>query len=264
MKLITLLTDFGLRDGYPAVMKGVIYQIAPEVEIVDVTHLVRPQNIREGGLILNRSYPYFPAGTIHVVVVDPGVGTRRRPIAARLGSQYFVCPDNGLITQPLETAEKKGDPLEIVHLNQPRFWLQNVSHVFHGRDIFSPVAAHLANGVPLREMGDPISDPVRVPDSQPAVIENGWRGEITAIDHFGNLSTNFAPQLIAEMGTNPLVKVGGQIIHGLVKTFGDRMPGDLVAFVDSDHMVAIAVVNGNAAQMLGLDIGDPVEVVVTT
>lgn len=261
LKVITLLTDFGLRDGYPAVMKGVIYQIAPDVRIVDVSHFVRPQNIIEGGLILDRTYPFFPAGTIHVVVVDPGVGTKRRPIAAHLGDQFYVCPDNGLLTLPLEAAERSGAPVEIVHLNQPRFWLKNVSNVFHGRDIFSPAAAHLANGVALQEMGDLISDPLRVHPPQPVPIGNGWRGEITAIDHFGNLSTNFPASLVAGLGDGLGVAIGGQVISGLVKTFGERNIGDLVAFIDSDDMLAIAVVNGSAAQRLDPKIGDPVEVI---
>jgi len=117
-------------------MKGVIYRITPDAKIADISHAIRPQDVREGSLVWFRSIPFFPPGTIHVGVVDPGVGTNRRPIAARLGEHYFVCPDNGLITPLLEQAEQAGEPVEIVHLDQPRFWLPEVSNVFHGRDIF--------------------------------------------------------------------------------------------------------------------------------
>jgi S-adenosyl-L-methionine hydrolase (adenosine-forming) len=259
VKFITLLTDFGMSDGYTGVMKGVIYRIAPEVKIIDISHLVHAQNVLEGSLILNRSYPYFPDGTVHVIVVDPGVGTTRRPIAGRIGSQFFVCPDNGLITHALEQAEKAGNPVEIVHLNQPRFWLEQVSHVFHGRDIFSPVAAYLANGVDLREVGSLITDPVRLRLPEPEQRQNRWIGEVIAVDHFGNLSTNFKPSHL-EQFPHPMIHVGGREIGGLVSTFGDRAPGSLVALIDSDGGLAIAIVQGSAALELGAKIGDPVEV----
>jgi len=260
MRIIALLTDFGIRDGYPGMMKGVIYSIAPEVKIVDITHLVHPQDVHGGSLILQRSFPYFPGGTIYIAVVDPGVGTARRPIAARLGSQFVVCPDNGLITRILEQSERHGDQVEIVHLDRPRFWLSEVSHVFHGRDIFSPVAAHLANGVPLRELGSPITDPVRLSIAEPVWSEGQYHGEIIAIDHFGNLSTNFTPQHLQRF-TQPIIHVAGQEINGLVNTFGERPPGSLVALIDSDGYMALAVVQGNAAEKLGLKVGDFIEVI---
>jgi S-adenosyl-L-methionine hydrolase (adenosine-forming) len=259
MKYITLLTDFGLSDGYTGLMHGVIYRIAPDVKITDITHLVHPQNVREGSMILNRSYPFFPDGSIHVIVVDPGVGTARRPIAARIGSHYFVCPDNGLITQALEQAEKAGAPVEIVHLDQPRFWREEISHVFHGRDIFSPVAAHLANGVPLSELGTRITDPVRLHLPEPELRASRWHGEVTALDHFGNLSTNFKPHHLDNY-TQPIIQVAGHEIHGLVQTFGDRAPGSLVALIDSDGGMAIAIVQGSAARATGAQVGDPIEV----
>ncbi|MBE0698582.1 MAG: SAM-dependent chlorinase/fluorinase [Anaerolineaceae bacterium] len=259
MKVITLLTDFGLSDGYTGVMKGVIYRIAPDVKIIDISHLVHPQNVREGSLILNRSYPFFPEGAVHVAVIDPGVGTTRRPIAARIGSQFFVCPDNGLITHALEQAEKAGEAVEIVHLNQPRFWLEQVSNVFHGRDIFSPVAAHLANGVALLDAGSPVTDPVRLHLPAPEQRQNRWYGEIIAVDHFGNLSTNFKPAHL-ENFSHPIIRIGGREIGGLVRTFGDRPPGSLVALIDSDGSLAIAVAQGSAARELAAKVGDPVEV----
>ncbi|MGZ9222253.1 MAG: SAM hydrolase/SAM-dependent halogenase family protein, partial [Anaerolineales bacterium] len=141
MAYITLLTDFGVSDGYPGIMKGVILTIAPEARIADITHLISPQNIHEGGLALFRSYRYFPPGTIHIVVVDPGVGTLRRPIALRLGANYFVGPDNGLLSPVIHEALRNDWQHHYVHLNRPGYWLPNPSNVFHGRDIFAPAAA---------------------------------------------------------------------------------------------------------------------------
>src|SRR4030042_2951302 len=141
MPVITLLTDFGIRDGYPGVMKGVIWKIAPDVQIADISHSIKPQNIQQGAIALARTASFFPAGTIHVAVVDPGVGTGRRPIGLHLGEHYFVGPDNGIFTLVLEHAESKQDFVAVVHLNQSNYWLPQISHVFHGRDIFAPVAA---------------------------------------------------------------------------------------------------------------------------
>ncbi|NLG98092.1 MAG: SAM-dependent chlorinase/fluorinase [Chloroflexi bacterium] len=260
MKLITLLTDFGLRDGYSGVMKGVIYRITPDAKIADISHAIRPQDVREGSLVWFRSIPFFPPGTIHVGVVDPGVGTNRRPIAARLGEHYFVCPDNGLITPLLEQAEQAGEPVEIVHLDQPRFWLPEVSNVFHGRDIFSPVAAHLANGVALSELGTPITDPVRLPLPRPKKTPDGLIAEIISIDHFGNLSTNITGEDLKSF-KNFSVRVAGREIPGLVKTFGESTNGALIALIDSDGNMAIAIVNGNAHQEIGAGVGDTVEII---
>ena len=140
MTVITLTTDFGLRSGFAGVMQGVIYGLAPQVKIVDITHFVSPQDIREGAYTLQRAAPFFPEGTIHIFVVDPGVGTARRPLAARLGDHFFVGPDNGLLTPLIEEAEQNGRPIEFVHLNRPQFWRRTISRTFHGRDIFSPAA----------------------------------------------------------------------------------------------------------------------------
>lgn len=259
MKYISLMTDFGLRDGYTGVMKGVIYRIAPDVQIADISHAISPQNVLEGCLVWGRSYAYFPAGTIHVGVVDPGVGTQRRPLAAKIGDYYFVCPDNGLLTIPLGEAEKAGKPVEIVHLDQPRYWLPQVSNVFHGRDIFSPVAAHLAAGVPLKDLGDPIRDPVRLDIPQPQAKQNGWQGEVILIDQFGNIATNLTPEhLSGRMDVQ--VQIGSQKIDGLVKTFGERKPGEWAAMIGSDNYLEIAIVNGNAAGEIHARVGDPVEV----
>jgi S-adenosylmethionine hydrolase len=237
----------------------VIYRIAPEVQIADITHSIRPQNIQEGGLVLNRAYRYFPEGSIHVIVVDPGVGTQRRPMAARLGAHFFVCPDNGLITPILQEAEKAGLLVEIVHLDQPRYWLPQVSSVFHGRDIFAPAAAHLANGVPLSELGSPIHDPNRLYQPEPQPIKGGLRGVITFIDHFGNLGTNITRQQFS--GHEQVrVKVAGHEIRGLSNAFGDGQEGQLIALIDSDDELTVAVYQGSAAHATGAQEGDMVEV----
>ena len=192
MTVITLLTDFGTRDGYPGVMKGVIWKIAPEVQIADISHSIRPQNIYHGALALWRTTHYFPAGTIHVAVVDPGVGTNRRPIGIRLGDQYFIGPDNGLFTLVLERAEVQNELIQVVHLNQPQYWLPEISHVFHGRDIFAPSAAHLAIGVSLAKLGTLINDPIRLQIAphfthrlQVSLIDIGYQvAECVNLDYF--------------------------------------------------------------------------------
>lgn len=260
MRIITLMTDFGLRDGNVGVMKGVIWGINPEVQIVDISHLIGAQNVMEGALTLGRSAPYFPDGTIHVGVVDPGVGTSRRPIAARLGTQWFVGPDNGLCTVMLQHAEQAGLPVQIVHLDRPSYWLPQVSHVFHGRDIFSPVAAHLSKGLDLLAVGTPIADPVRLSLPEPERTNQGWRGQIIHIDHFGNIATNLQVKHLQDWQVNQVV-LCGQIIPGMVRTFGERPPGELIALFGSTGQLVVSVVNGSAAQRLQAQIGQAVEVI---
>jgi S-adenosylmethionine hydrolase len=260
LSVITLITDFGLKDGNVGVMKGVIWGIAPHAQIADLTHLIQPQNIREAALILLRSVPYFPAGTVHLVVVDPGVGTARRPMAAQIGTQRYVGPDNGLITLWLERAEADGMPVEIVHLDRPQYWLPEVSHVFHGRDVFAPSAAHLAIGVPLRQLGSPLTDPVRLQLPRPTRTRTGWIGEVIHIDHFGNVSTNLRQELLGDQ-PNLVLRLCGVEIRGMVRTFGERPAGELVALYGSTGNLIASVVNGSAAERLHARVGDPVEVI---
>lgn len=256
---ITLLTDFGLRDGYSGVLKGVIWRILPDAQIADISHSIRPQDVREGALALARTAFFFPEGSVHVAVVDPGVGTQRRPIAMRLGSHSFVGPDNGLFSLVLEHAEQHGWPVEIVHLDQPSYWLPDISRVFHGRDIFSPVAAHLAAGVSIRQVGTPIHNPVRLALPQPQHTRGGWRGEVISVDYFGNLSSNLKREQLNPMG--PLtVTIAGHTIQGLARTFGDRPVGELIALYGTTDDLVVAVVNGSAAERLGVGIGEPLEV----
>jgi S-adenosylmethionine hydrolase len=260
LKSISLLTDFGLKDGYPGVMKGVILSIAPDAQIADLTHLIPAQNVLEGSLVLARSFPYFPAGSVHIAVVDPGVGTQRRPIAARLGEHYFVLPDNGLITHSFQLAQKSGWDWQFVHLQNRDYWLPQVSNVFHGRDIFSPTGAYLAQGVPLTDLGPVIDDPVLLTVQPPERTAEGWRARIVVVDHFGNLMTNleedrFNPQDVLE------VRCGSAVTRGMVATFGEAQVGDVVALIDSDGQLSVCVVNGNAAEQLNVGPGDPVEVI---
>lgn len=259
MSFITLMTDFGIKDGNVGVMKGVIWGISPHAQIADLSHMIGPQNVAEAALILARSAQYFPSGTIHVVVVDPGVGTVRRPIAARLGYQFFVGPDNGLCTLLLEQAERENATIEFVHINRSRYWLPEVSYVFHGRDIFAPVAAHLSNGVPLVEVGSHIKDPVRLDLPRPQPIEGGWQGEVIHIDHFGNIATNLMRSQLGSL-IQARVSLCGVEIDGLVNTFGERQPGELVVLFGSTGNLIVSVVNGSAAARLSPQIGDPVEV----
>jgi S-adenosylmethionine hydrolase len=261
MTVITLLTDFGTRDGYVGVMKGVIWNIAPEVQIADLSHLIKPQNIIDGAIALARTVPFFPPGTVHVAVIDPGVGTHRRPIGLHLGDHYFIGPDNGLFTLVLEQAETDQAQVQVVHLNQKQYWLPEISRVFHGRDIFAPSAAHLAIGVPLESMGILIHDPIRLSIARPEPLPGGGlRGQIIEIDNFGNLSTNIERAHLMDMG-EIAVRVAGHQIDRLVDTFGDRPSGTLIALYGTSQDLMVSIVNGNAAQTLGVSEGDVVDVV---
>jgi S-adenosylmethionine hydrolase len=260
MTVITLTTDFGLRNGFVGIMKGVIYGIAPQVEIVDISHAIAPQDVHEGAFTLWRAVPFFPAGTVHVYVVDPGVGTQRRALAAHLGDYYFVGPDNGLLTPLIEEAERNNKPIEFIHLNNPKYWLPKISRTFHGRDIFAPSAAHFASGVSLKELGTPFHDPVRMELPRPEKMENGWIAHITVIDIFGNLTTDL-PASTLQGRTEVLFRVRGAEVQGIVESYGHKQTGQLVAVIDSEDYLEIAVVNGSAAQQLGAEVGNTVEVI---
>ena len=259
MTVVTLLTDFGEEDGYPGIMQGVIYNIAPDARVVDLSHTVRPQAIFEGSLALLRAIPYFPPVSVHIGVVDPGVGTERRPIAARLGEQFFVGPDNGLVTSILEYTERSGEETCFVHLDQPEFWLPSVSKSFHGRDIFAPVGAHLANGVLLEDLGSAIENVNRLYIPQPVPLDKGWSGEVIHIDHFGNVATNIrANHLLAF--TSFHIKLNDHTIDRFINSYGDAEEGDLIALIDSSGYLSLAVVNGRAADVLDTQSGDTLEV----
>jgi S-adenosylmethionine hydrolase len=259
MPIISLTTDFGLKDGFVGTLKGVIWSICPSAQIADISRDIAPQNVLEAAYVLGRAWSYFPPGTVHLAVVDPGVGTPRRPLAARLGAFYFVGPDNGLFTPLLMHAEKNGWPVEIVHLTNKDYFLAQVSHTFHGRDIFAPVAAHLVNGVPLSDLGPAINDPLRLSMPEPEKTPTGWRAHITGVDVFGNLATDLtAAALAGHPGL--LLRVRGHEVRGLVTSYGHSPSGELVALLDSENQLELAVVNGSAAQFTGAQVGDVVEV----
>jgi S-adenosylmethionine hydrolase len=260
MTVLSITTDFGITNGFVGVMKGVIYGIAPDVKIVDISQLISAQNVLEGAYAMWRAVPFFPPGSVHVGVVDPGVGTQRRPIGARLGDQLFIAPDNGLLTPLILDAERDGKTVEFVHLDDPKYWLPKVSNTFHGRDIFAPTGAHLAAGVPLSELGTSISDPILLDLPRPERTNNGWLAHVTIIDTFGNLTTDLPAEAL-EGQRDVLVRIHGQEIDGIIDSYGHRAIGDLVAVVDSEYYIEIAVVNGSAAKRLGAQVGDVVEVI---
>lgn len=259
MTVITLMTDFGLKDGNVGVMKGVILAIAPQAEILDLSHQISAQNIIEAAYVLNRSASYFPEGTIHVVVVDPGVGTTRRALAAKVGPYRFVGPDNGVISWFVEQAIDKNWPVSFHSLDQRRYWLPEISEVFHGRDIFAPVAAHLANGIRMRDLGTQIDDPKALVFPKPHKSEKKLAGEIIYIDHFGNLITNIRRRDLARLD-RLTIRVLGIKLHELDRTFGNKPAGELLALFSSVGDLMVSLVNGDAAEQLGAKIGDALEV----
>ncbi len=256
-RIITLTTDFGLSDGFVGMMKGVILGINPNATIVDLTHDIAPQNIEQGAFLFANAFRYFPANTIHVVIVDPGVGSARRPIAAQVGETRFVAPDNGVLTMAMESLK----PLPcVVHLNRATYWLGRVSQTFHGRDIFAPVAAHLSLGVPLESLGDPVNDWVRLPPSV-AVWRAGNEivGRIVHIDRFGNAITNIGEEMLTAIDRARVeTSVRGKTLQGLQSTYAMVERGEVLALISSSGHLEIAMREGNAAQAWGLCLGDEV------
>ena len=256
MPIITLTTDFGLADSYVAAMKGVILGIAPQATVIDITHQISPQNVREAAYVLHTALPYFPPGAVHVAVVDPGVGSARRPMAALVGDSFLVGPDNGVFTYAWHGV---GQPVACVHLDNRAYWLPQVSRTFHGRDIFSPVAAHLANGVPLEALGSPFDDPVRFDVQSPQREPDGsLRGQVIHVDRFGNLVSNIPGDWLA--GQTWVVRMAGQQIIGPSLAYADAAPGHLLTLVSSDATLEVAVRDGSAAERLNVQAGEPIEV----
>ena len=259
MTTISLTTDFGNLNGFVGTLKGVIWNIAPGAQIADITHDIPAQDVRQGAIALWRAAPFFPPGSVHIAVVDPGVGTDRRPIGARFGNQFFIAPDNGLLTPMLEDAEAAGESVQIICLDQSRFWLPSVSRTFHGRDIFAPCGAHLANGVPLSELGTPVTEIVRKPLPKPEQTELGFRAHILLADVFGNLTTDLPASWVRDY-EKVTFTLHGKTIEGLTLSYGHKQIGDLVALEDSEGYIEIAVVNGSAKNVLSGQIDDVVEV----
>jgi S-adenosylmethionine hydrolase len=238
-------------------MKGVIWNIVPGNPIADLSHDISPQNILEASLVLERTAHYFPPETVHIVVVDPGVGTTRRPIAAQFGDQFFVGPDNGVCTPLLERAERENKTVEIVHLDKPKYWLEKISNIFHGRDIFSPCGRHLSKGVPLKDLGTPITDVIRFHRPIPEIRADSAQCEVLHIDYYGNIIVNIQREDLEDL--RPVkISIGGVTLNDMKDTFGDVPEGELMAVYSPTDYLLIALRNGNAERYIGAKIGDRV------
>jgi S-adenosylmethionine hydrolase len=255
-RLITFTTDFGLSDHFVGVMKGVVARIAPAARVIDISHDVAPYNVTEAAFIIAEAWPYFPKRTIHVIVVDPGVGSARRPILAEAGGHFFIAPDNGVLSMVFDGARHK-----VRVISNPKFMRRDVSRTFHGRDVFAPAAAHLAKGAQAAAFGKLIHDYIRGGIARPARLgPASWRGTILKIDRFGNLITNFAAFEFAGINTRPFeMRAGAQRIHRLALTYAETEVGDLFAIVGSSGYLEIAANQTSAASLLGCSAGAPVE-----
>lgn len=250
------MTDFGLADHFVGVMKGVIAGIAPQARVIDISHEIAPFQIAQARYLLAQAYPYSPPRTIHVVVVDPGVGSARRPLLVEAARQIFIGPDNGIFGDLLALPKAK-----VRELTNPALWLPHVSSTFHGRDIFAPVAAHLAAGVSPAKAGKLVQDALRQRSLAP--VRTGkryWTGEVVHVDRFGNLITNLAPLDLPELGRRRAVlKIGYEVIDGLSASYSAAPPGAVVAVVGSGGTIEIAVNQGRADRKLGVGPGSPVD-----
>jgi S-adenosyl-L-methionine hydrolase (adenosine-forming) len=245
--IITLTTDFGIGGHYVAAVKGVLIEMAPGVQIVDVCHTISPQNVLEGGFVLANIVDVFPAGTVHLAVIDPGVGTDRHLMAFSVARQWFVLPDNGLITG----VTRSRPPDEIREITSPAIRRAVVSATFHGRDILAPAAAHLALGRSPADLGPTRSKFITLRNFEPSADEYGYVGEVIFKDTFGNLITNIHADRLDGAGADSWqVEIAGERIQGILHTYGERPPGTLVALVGSSGWVEVAVVNGDAGRLL--------------
>lgn len=260
-RIITLLTDFGLKDPYVAMMKGVTLGLNPEAAIVDISHEVQPQNIQQAAFMLFHSYRYFPAGTIHVSVVDPGVGTSRRAVLLVTPEAFFLAPDNGLLSYIIVSRhrrqagfQKLDSRFQAFSLNRQAYWRKDVSQTFHGRDIFAPVAAHLSIGVKPEEMGDRVDSLLALPLPRPI-----WKspheieGEVVYVDRFGSLITNIPSEKVSP---NALIRIADREIKGLSSSY--EASDDLLAIAGSFGLLEIAYRHGSAAEYLGVEMGERV------
>ena len=263
-RFITFLTDFGLQDDFVGTCHGVMKRIAPDVEIIDITHGIAPQAVLQGALTLANTLPFMPEG-VHLAVVDPGVGGSRRALALRDGQgRIHVGPDNGLL---IPAAERMGGIAEAHELTNPEYALESVSRTFHGRDLFSPAAAHLALGVPLSELGPPIAPDAlaRLDVPQPEIGSSRIHCTVLSIDRFGNVQLNLDRSHLEEAGIVPgtrvELQVGPERYYAVAaRTFGDARPGDMILYEDAHRHVSIAISGGNAAAMLGIKEGRDVRI----
>ena len=265
-RVITLTTDFGTSDAYVGVMKGVILGINPSVKVVDITHSVPPQDVHEAAFLIHSAHRYFPKGTIHTIVVDPGVGSDRQAIVCQTDRAFFVCPDNGILTYLLQEIENGGkQPESIVAIQNPAYHLPEVSQTFHGRDIFAPVAAHLSLGVPLTDIGPPVRNLIRLPIPTLEISGDKLMGKIVKIDAFGNAITNISESLLTGMenpstgeSSNYEISVGSVGLKVLNRAYAESDIGEVLAIIGSSGMLEIAVNGGSAEKVLGLKRGDTV------
>jgi S-adenosylmethionine hydrolase len=263
-RFITFLTDFGLQDDLVGTCHGVIKRIAPDVEIIDITHGVPPRQVLQGALTLANALPYMPVG-IHLAVVDPGVGGARRPLALRDGEgRVHVGPDNGLL---IPAAEKLGGIVEARELANPAYALESVSRTFHGRDLFAPAAAHLARGVPLAELGPPIAADAlaRIDLPQPEVGTTRIRASVMSIDRFGNMQLNLDRSHLERAGIVPGMRLelaldGERYYAVAARTFADARRGDIILYEDAYRNVSIAISDGNAAEVFDARHGQDVRI----
>jgi S-adenosyl-L-methionine hydrolase (adenosine-forming) len=241
MTIVTLLTDFGLADSYVGEVKGAILSRAPEATLVDISHRVAPGDVRAAQYLLGRAWAYFPRGTVHLAVVDPGVGTERRALAAEHAGHYFLAPDNGLLSF-------LADDVRFFALSIPA----KAAPTFHGRDLFAPAAAALVLGEPIDSLGATVMQPVRVPLPQPRTAGGTVNGEVIYVDQYGTLVSNISPAALAPGAS---IRVAGAEVGPVRRTFADVPRGALVAFVGSGGTLEIAVRDGSAVQRLGVGVG---------
>ena len=262
--LITFLTDFGLQDDFVGTCHGVIRRIAPEAQIIDITHGISPHAVLQGALVLANTLPYMPEG-VHLAVVDPGVGGRRRPLALRDAvGRLYVGPDNGLL---VPAAEQFGGIAAAHELANPKYALDSVSRTFHGRDLFAPAAAHLSLGVPLEELGPPV-DPealVRLDLPKAEIGSTRIRATVLTIDRFGNMQLNLTREDLQHVGITPGTRVelelGVERYYAVVaRTFADARPGDIILYEDAYRNIAVAISGGNAAEMFAAKAGQDVRI----
>jgi S-adenosylmethionine hydrolase len=271
--LITLTTDFGGESPYVAAMKGVILGLNPRARLIDLSHQIPPQDVRFAAFFLRASIPYFPPEAIHVVVVDPGVGTERALLYVEVGGHRLLAPDNGCWTGMVGQTPLSGNPHQtllsgqpkVLRLTERRFWRPAVSPTFHGRDILAPVAAHLSLGEDPRNLGQPYDDWVRLETKSPIIEPDRLLGEVIFIDHFGNLITNIPGSAFAGMRERHVqIVVGDQEITRRVRTYGEAEIGTAVALISSFDLMEVAVTGGSAQKKLGASVGAPVSVRITS
>ncbi|MFC1821196.1 S-adenosyl-l-methionine hydroxide adenosyltransferase family protein [Thermodesulfobacteriota bacterium] len=258
--VITLTTDFGLSDPYVAMMKGVILTINPTANLVDLSHLIGAGAILQAASLIHESFLFFPPGSIHIGVVDPGVGSKRRLLALKAQEHFFVGPDNGLFWPVIQDSKD----VKIVQLTERKYFLPRVSQTFHGREIFAPVAAHLSAGIALELMGVDMNDPVPLDYPQPLLKDGFLYGRIMRVDNFGNLITNIQHRELEQFlkSSQPFIEVGKLAIKGLSFIYADADEGEPLAQVNSSGHLEIAVNMGRASEYLGLDTGEIIGTVV--